>query len=309
MLKEIIEQIDFEKITKHPNILIAARLWEDERYQAAVTCYKLMRGIDDLIDNRKALSPCLSTNEKLAFSEEINQWLEALTGTGKISGGSYFLPPGVRETVEKFKIPPVIFSNFAQAMLFDVDHNGFRNWKEFLCYSEGASVAPASVFVHLSCLLKNKNGEYIPPEFDVIEVARPCAIFSYLVHIIRDFQKDFRDHLVYIPKSLMRKYQITEEDLKNVADEIIVPDGFRSIVREYMSKAEVCRKQTIEMISFLSEKLEKRYLISFLVIYNLYLQVYERIDPEKGRFTQEELNPDPADIKGRVLKVLDDEGF
>jgi len=309
MLKELVEQIDFEKITKHPNILIAARLWEEERYQAAVTCYKLMREIDDLIDNRKALSPCLSSDEKLAFSDEINQWLRALTEPGKTSGKLIQLPPGARETIEKFKIPPVIFHNFAQSMLFDVDHNSFRNWKEFLCYTEGASVAPASVFVHLCCLLRNNHGEYVAPDFDVIEVARPCAIFSYLVHIIRDFQKDTHDHLVYIPQSLMRKYHITGQELKGVADEAFVPDGFRSIIREYLIKAEIYRKQTVEMISLLSEKLEKRYLISLLVIYNLYLQVFERIDPENGRFTMQELNPVPAEIRERVLKVLNDEGF
>ena len=29
---ELFERIDFEKIQDHPNILIAARFWDDERY-------------------------------------------------------------------------------------------------------------------------------------------------------------------------------------------------------------------------------------------------------------------------------------
>ena len=47
---EIFNRIDFNKIIDHPNILIAAAFWEEDRYQAARTCYKYMRSIEDLID-------------------------------------------------------------------------------------------------------------------------------------------------------------------------------------------------------------------------------------------------------------------
>lgn len=67
MIREILDEIDFEKISRHPNILIAARFWDDERYQAAVTSYKLMRAIDDMIDDRKAESPCRSRTKKRLF--------------------------------------------------------------------------------------------------------------------------------------------------------------------------------------------------------------------------------------------------
>ena len=68
-------------------------------------------------------------------------------------------------------------------------HDGFRTFDEFLDYAEGASNGPASVFVHLCCLDKIQD-EYFPKDLVISDVARPCAIFSYLVHIIRDFQKD-----------------------------------------------------------------------------------------------------------------------
>ena len=50
----LFETIDFEKIIDHPNILIAANFWDEERYQAARICYRFMRTLDDLIDNHKA---------------------------------------------------------------------------------------------------------------------------------------------------------------------------------------------------------------------------------------------------------------
>ena len=55
IVTETFGKIDFHKIKDHPNILIAARFWEDDRYQAAQTIYKFMRHIDDMIDDRKAL--------------------------------------------------------------------------------------------------------------------------------------------------------------------------------------------------------------------------------------------------------------
>ena len=50
----IFNQLDFEKIIDHPNILIAANFWDEDRFLAAKTCYKFMRAIDDLIDNYKS---------------------------------------------------------------------------------------------------------------------------------------------------------------------------------------------------------------------------------------------------------------
>ena len=84
-----------------------------------------------------------------------------------------------------------------ESEIYDIHHNGFWTFVEFIDYSESASVAPASVFVH-QCCLKKLNGSIFAPEIDIIEVARPCAIFSYLVHIIRDFQKDQVNHLNYL---------------------------------------------------------------------------------------------------------------
>ena len=42
-----------QQILDNSTLDIAARFWESERYEAAKTCYRTMRIIDDLIDNRK----------------------------------------------------------------------------------------------------------------------------------------------------------------------------------------------------------------------------------------------------------------
>ena len=86
----------------------------------------------------------------------------------------------------------------------------FLPLKAFLEYSEGASVAPASIFVHLNSISK-VNGKYDNPPFDVKWAATPCAIFSYLVHIIRDFQKDQLNNLSYFADDLIAAIQSLKE--------------------------------------------------------------------------------------------------
>ena len=78
MFIEIFNSIDFKKIKDHPNILIAANLWDKERYCAANTCYKFMREIDNLIDNYKADNKMIPVGERKEFVANVNDWLKMI---------------------------------------------------------------------------------------------------------------------------------------------------------------------------------------------------------------------------------------
>ena len=45
--------LDFSEILTNPILDIAARFWDDDRYAAFKICYRSMRLIDDLVDERK----------------------------------------------------------------------------------------------------------------------------------------------------------------------------------------------------------------------------------------------------------------
>ncbi len=293
----IIQGINFEAIKDHPNILIAAGFWEEERFQAAKVCYQFMRKIDDLIDNRKALGP-LTPEERSMFVDKVNNWIESLNDISRIDSSMKH----VTETISKFKIPSELFRNFAESMIYDISHDGFATYNSFIAYAEGASVAPASIFVHLCCLSK-KDDQFISPSFDVIAVARPCALFSYLVHIIRDFQKDQNNNLNYFTADILKKHNLAPEDLKKMAQGKPIAPKFRNVIREYYNYAEIYKRETIDTIEKIKDQLEDRYTLSLYIIFELYLQVFERIDIEKGKFTTEELNPTPTEIKERVMRV------
>ncbi len=296
----IFESIDFEKIIDHPNILIAAHFWDKERYQAAKNCYKFMRAIDDLIDNYKSEHITIAPENQAQFEADVYRWINT------IAEASQDIPSHLElvETIQRFSIPFWPLEAFAKSMIYDIYNDGFPTLKGFIDYAGGASVAPASIFVHL-CGLTRQNGQYVPPVFDVKRVATPCAIFSYLVHIIRDFQKDHLNNLNYFPDDLIAKYGMNRQQLLFMGKGGQITDGFRNLIGELYEVADVYRLHTYEMIREIKPFIEPRGQLSLEIIFALYLMVFERIDIENGTFTAKELNPTPEEIKERVWQVIE----
>ena len=296
---EIFNSIDFDKIVDHPNILIAAHFWESERYEAAKTCYKFMRAIDDLIDNYKSEHHTISQIDKANFENDVNTWINTVLNLTRYNDAQNELT----ETIQRFRIPSWPLEAFAKSMVYDIYHDGFPTLQAFLNYAGGASVAPASIFVYL-CGMTKVDGEYIPPAFDVKEVAMPCAIFSYLVHIIRDFVKDHSHNLNYFPDDLIMKYNLDRTKLLEMAQGGEITQGFREMIRVLYTVADEYRIKTYNIMKEIIPKLESRSRLSLEIVFDLYLMVFERIDIKNGTFSHEELNPTPLEIKQRVRKVI-----
>lgn len=298
---EIFNQLDFNTILDHPNILIAASFWDEERYYAAKTCYKLLREIDDYVDDYKSKHPVISDIEKERMVAHVNGWIHRVREgkSGELRGGE------LTEVIHKFLIPLWPMEIFARSMIYDIHNNGFESVQSFLNYAQGASVAPASIFVHL-CGIRKIDGHYMEPMFDIRETATPCAVFSYLVHIIRDFQKDQENNLNYFADNLLEKYGLNRKDLMEMANGGAIKNGFRKLIQEYIQLMDFYRQQTLTMIHRISPYLEPRYRLSLHIIFNLYLMVYERIDFVKGSFGTAELNPTSEEIKERVYQTIID---
>ena len=296
---KIFHSIDFNKINDHPNILVAANFWDEDRFCAAKICYKFMRAIDDLIDNHKAKNRLIEPEERKEFVANVEDWLKMII----ISEECNALQGELIETIEKFRIPLWPMEVFAKSMIYDINNDGFPTLNTFLEYAGGASVAPASIFVHLNGLQKT-DGRYEPPLFDVKWAATPCAIFSYAVHIIRDFQKDQLNNLSYFADDLIIKNGLTRKALRKFAEGKPVNDNFRNLMKEYYILADEYRLKTYDIIREIRPLLEPKYQLSLEIIFDLYLMVFERIDLKKGEFTTEELNPTPDETRERVYNKI-----
>jgi len=291
--------IDFHSIKDHPNILIAASFWDKERYCAARTCYRFMREIDDLIDNHKASHRIIAESDRNEFRRNVNDWLR-LMNQNEACGTS---GNDLSSTIRTFRIPSWPLEAFAGSMIYDIFHDGFPTIDSFIEYAQGASVAPASIFVHLAGLTE-KDGRYGEPSFNVKETATPCAIFSYLVHIIRDFQKDQKNNLNYFSDDKLAENGLTLNDLRDIAGGAPVSDSFRNLISDYYMLAGKYRLKTMEKIREIKPLIEPLYQFSLEVIFDLYLMVFEKIDVRNGLFTTEELNPTPEETRERVYKTI-----
>ncbi len=292
---EPIISTDIDQIKNRPILDIAASFWEEERYNAFNTCYSSMRVIDDLVDDRKIISSYISDEEKIEYSENIKSWIKSIRD--KTSRNS--IQERLLETISEFHIPLWPWIEFSKSMIYDLDNNGFNSFKTFVKYSEGAAISPGSIFMHL-CGIYKTNGYYSPPKFDVRKAARPLALFSYLVHVIRDFQKDQNNNLNYIPDSLIDKYGLTHTALKEIASGGRIVSEFRELIKKYHKVIEYYRNKSRQMLDTISDFLEPRYKLSLEIIYSLYLQIFERIDILNGNFSSAELNPSAEEIQSRI---------
>jgi len=293
------DELDFRQVLKNPILDIAARLWEDERYEAFKTCYRSMRAIDDLVDGVKSQGGTLSEAERGHLASRINEWVRA------IEDGQHndVYQRRLAETLERFRISLWPWRKLAESMIYDIYHNGFSTFQDFLTYSEGAAVAPGSVFTFL-CGVRKVDGKYHPPPFDAQEVSRPTALYCYLVHIIRDFQKDQNENLNYFSDDLMVEYGLNTSKLKEMAAGGEVSAGLRSLMGRYVKLAEGYGRESRDALEKISPHLEPRYLLSLELLHSLYDQILERIDVLNGSYTAAELNPSPEEIDERIRDTI-----
>ncbi len=297
---EFLPDVDFDDILTNPILDIAARFWDNDRYQAFKICYRSMRSIDDLVDNRKSSKEKISATELNQMKLILLKWMEAMRRRDDSDPFRHELI----ETLDRYKIPFWPWEKLYKAMIYDLEHDGFSSLIIFLRYSEGAAISPASIFMHLCGIVKTGNG-YSGPKFDIRLAARPLALFSYFVHIIRDFQKDQLANLNYFADNMLIKHNLTRDDLCSIADGNSIPLSFRNLMADYVSFADYYRLKARKVINNIIPILRPKYQLSLEMIYSLYNQIFERINIESGNFAEAELNPNPEEVKIRIQQTID----
>ena len=258
-----------------------------------------MRIIDDLVDNRKAGGEKLSELECRQFESMIRDWIDGIR-TGRPSDK---FQEELLEIMKRFCIPVWPWERLGSAMVYDLYHDGFPTFLTFRRYTEGAAIAPASIFMHL-CGVNSSDEGYDRPPFDVLRVARPLAIFSYLVHIIRDFQKDHQRRLNYFPADWLREHGLNPDQLYRISNGEGVPIGLRRLVARYLSLMEYYQSASRSRLDVIAQNLPPRYKLSLEIIFGLYSQIKDRVEPNHGSFTTAEMNPSTAEVLSRIRQVV-----
>lgn len=297
------------------NLYVVSQFFEDRaRYDAFIAMYAVMRVVDDLVDDvaDKALMPVSARD---ALLRELDQWEHRIRAA---YAGCPLLDPidiALMAAVHTFPVPIELWLNFIDAMRFDVRKPRFDDFDEFLEYGEGATVAPTSIYVYLLTSSRQSDGRYLVADFDFLSCGRDLGRFAYIAHVLRDVCEDLnvgRTGLVYLSIADLRAHQLTEADLRSLADGIapsITRERWRSLVGDICQRAQHMRREGATMARGAWDTLPADCAFIFRLIVGTYGELLNRIHADPDCVLRSESVLSDADKFALLRSAADAAGF
>ena len=226
---------------------------DKERYRAFCAMYAVMRVVDDRVDDLLA-APRSTTYATAQTREAVTAWHRAVRRC--LSGGQpgpeqvrACNHPNARElllalsdAVEQFRVPVRLWDDFFAAMLQDLKGKSFATYTEFLAYTDGAAVAPTTIYLYLVSSEHRKHEmAFAPPDdFDIARCGSALGRFAYLAHILRDLRQDLmagEQGLLYLATEDMAAHDVTLASLRREARARSSGPQLRALVRELANRA------------------------------------------------------------------------
>ncbi len=212
------------------NLWLVGRTLPKARRAMFVSAYASMRVVDDFVDDEFAVQPPdRRAAMRPAAHDRVDRWRRAVESAldGKPDAGDPdALDPAIsRALTDRFHSSDIgggPWTALADAMHRDVDETPFTTWADFDAYCEGATVAPASIFLYVLAADITPGGPVrsgLPAP--AADCARDMAVFCYLVHIARDLLKDAAQgaNLITLPDTVLAAHGLSREELARGAAE------------------------------------------------------------------------------------------
>lgn len=265
-----------------PHLYTVANFFFDPKiYYAFCATYASMRVIDDLIDNIEGRN-LLTAAERQQFVAKIDEWTAGVHACLNESEKTDPIAIALTDTFRQFPIPLKFWDNLAQSMKEDLEKDRFRTFDEYLAYTEGAAIAPATIFMYF--LTFEKAGDRyvcVRPEIDPYTYAKPMAIFCYVTHILRDISPDLelnKTGLVYVPLDDLRRFSVSESDLFNFKQTGTINASFRSFMEYMVDLARKYETESYRLFDELSPNLAQDAKFILRLLLALYSETIRRIE-------------------------------
>lgn len=267
---------------KNPFLYYVTSFFEDKnKFKAFCSTYASMRILDDFVDGIKNRTK-LSCDEKIFYLKEINKWEDLITDcyyNGKRSENPILR--ALSDTFKTFNIQLSPWTNLAEAMRWDIEYSRFNTFKEFLNYTEGAAIAPATVFI--SVLAAQSDGykyDCLVNVADPYIYAKDLAIFCYLTHILRDISIDLEleeSGLIYLPVEDLNRFSISENDLWKFKSTKSINSNFQQLMEHQIQRARTFGEAGRASVDKLFIKLDPdcQFILSLLI--SLYERTMDKI--------------------------------
>ena len=277
---------------------------EPQRYSAFCALYAVMRVVDDRIDEipaRGELSPESRQHEhavvdawraliRTAHADRAPAPEDLAACESPLAGD---LISTSREAMRMFPVPLTLWENFFVAMHQDIDSSRFATYDQFLGYTEGASVAPTTIYLYLIAAERRDAAElYVPPaELDLIACGRQLGIFAYLGHILRDLAQDLAtgdEGLLYLAASDMATHGVSEESLRHDLERGQAAEPLRALVRSLAERSRQAYATSRQLLTPLDGRLSGDRAFILELIVTIYKAIVDKVeacdfDPMQGR--------------------------
>lgn len=178
--------------TRAKNFYYSFVLLSAQQRKAMCAIYAFMRYCDDLSD------------EPGATRAAIERWRGELDEALQGRFGKHPVWPAFHHTVRRFGIPHEYFYSMIDGVLSDLEPRRMETFDELYRYCYQVASVVGLITIHIF-------------GFDTrsaLPLAEKCGVAFQLTNILRDIREDAERDRVYLPAEDLRRYGVTEEELR-----------------------------------------------------------------------------------------------
>ena len=178
----------------------------------------------------------------------------------------------LKDTIHRYNIPRQLLDDMISGMEDDFHQNRYETFEELYSYCYRVASTVGLVCIEI----------YGYDDLAAREFSEAWGIFMQLTNIIRDVAEDAERDRIYLPMEDLRRYGISEQDVKSGADLLEHP-GWKPFVEEYISRAETYRDKAFKLLPLLDR--QSRYSPAAMMAF--YESILKKINKSEGDvFTQ-----------------------
>lgn len=181
-----------------------------EQKRAMCAIYAFMRYSDDVSDEAVADG---------SKEDQMRAWRGALERALQGDYGDSRILPAFHDTVQHYHIPAHYFHDLINGTEMDLTRRRYDTFPDLYMYCYRVASVVGFVCLHV--------WGFDSTDGKALEYAEACGLAFQLTNILRDVKEDAARDRIYLPREDMRRFGVTEEDLKRG----VVDERFRALMR------------------------------------------------------------------------------
>ena len=173
----------------------------------------------------------------------------------------------LKDTIRRYNIPRQLLDDMISGMEDDFHRNRYETFEELYSYCYRVASTVGLVCIEIYGYSKLEAREY----------SEAWGIFMQLTNIIRDVAEDAERDRIYLPMEDLRRYGISEEDIKS-GSKLLEHPGWKPFVDEYIKRAETYRDKAFKLLPMLDR--QSRYSPAAMMAF--YESILKKINKKDG---------------------------